>query len=159
MKFEGIFDGWFGSIECDFTALDWNIELPTIHMLEFMRSVTYGHLLIPRWFYNPGTHNFDDSKLNQPAAGAKKIQDVIFWNRCFWHVGSVGGGWGGGGYPGDLVTYTLHARNFSDLSPMVEHDFFTQPFFSQFKSTRADKGFKRREIAWISSQDYQGYSI
>ena len=74
-----------------------NIATLEISFCNPSRSVTYGHLLIPRWFYNPGTHNFDDSKLNQPAAGAKKIQDVIFWNRCFWQVGSVGVGGGVGG--------------------------------------------------------------
>ena len=34
----------------------------------------------------------------------------------------LGVGGGGGGYPGDLVTYTLYARNFSDLSPMYTGD-------------------------------------
>ena len=40
MKFEGIFDVYNRTIECDFTALDRNIELPTIHILEFMASGT-----------------------------------------------------------------------------------------------------------------------
>ena len=44
---------------------------------------------------------------------------------------------GGGGYPGDLVTYTLYARNFSDLSPMVPPQIVSEIKFS----TRFNRSF------------------